>query len=385
MSKRSVFLRLYPYLCYLYTRIKMTKFLIPLLCLLVLTLFSCNEDVNVSSTYKESPVIYGLLDQNNDIHYIKINRGFVGPGNALEFSKIPDSNYFENVSAKVEELINNVPIRTWELRDTLLTTKDTNGVFFGPDQIVYYFDNGTVKLKEEAVYRLTVDINEGKLQVVGETKIVSQFGTNTSISNQTANLKLAKDPGEYLTSTIWANAGSAVFGSITVEIDVAEIRGADTTFIRIPWKIGENTTNNNKLTASGLGETFYRQIRDGLTNDNTISRRNLMGLNVKFIGGSNEFYNYILVNKPSSTLTQTKPIYTNLTVTNGFKVVGLFSARHTVDIYKPFEIENIVYIRAIDQNSTRELCEGSLLAPYLFCSQHSADNIASNPKSYACP
>ncbi len=351
---------------------------------------SCNEEIELSTEYKEAPIIYGLLDQNESMHVIKINRGFIGPGDAFEFSKIPDSNYFETVSAKVEELVGGVVQRSWDLKDTIIDTKSTDGVFFGPEQKVYIFhDNDPTvgspgQLDENAIYRLTVDINEGKLVVNGETKLVAGFGTTTSLSNQTSSLKLAKDPGEFVSSTVFCTAGSAVFGSITIEIDIAEIRGSDTTFLRIPWKIGESPTSNNRLSAVGQGETFYSQIKSGITNDNTITRRNFMGFNAKFIGGASEFYNYILVNKPSSTLTQTKPIYTNLSVTNGYNVVGLFSARSTVSVYKPFVVGNIAYIRSIDQNSTRELCEGQILGMDLFCSQHPGDNILTNPQSFRC-
>ncbi len=363
----------------------MTKSLFTIFALGLFVLLGCREDVQINAEYKHTPVIYGLLDQSEDIHFIKINRGFVGPGDAFEFAKIPDSNYFENVSAKVEELVNNVAVRTWQLKDTLINTKSTEGVFFGPQQKVYYFDNGAQKLSEDATYRLTVDINEGELFVYGETKLVSGFGSTNSLANQTTSLKFAKDPGEYTPSTVWASSGNAVFGSVALNIDIAEIRGTDTTFIQIPWKLGEGPMQNAKISETGQGETFFNIIKAGLTNDNTITRRNFMGVTAEFIGGSSEFYNYILVNQPSSTLTQTKPTYTNLTVSGDYKAIGLFSARHTVRQYKPFVFGNIAYIRAIDQNTTRELCQGSILAPYLFCSQHPGDVGGVNPKDYACP
>lgn len=365
---------------------QMTKLIYTTLALLFLGLSACKEEISVTSEYKEAPVIYSLLDQNENVHMVKINRGFIGPGNAFDFAKIPDSNYFENVSAKVEELVNNVAIRTWNLQDTMIATKSTEGIFFGPEQKVYFFETSdSDPLIENAIYRLTVDINEGKLQVVGETKLVAGFATSSSLHSQTSQLKLAGDPGEYKGATVYATKGSAVFGSTTIEIDIAEIRGSDTTFLRIPWKMGENAISGTQLSLTGQGEAFYNVVKAGLTNDNSITRRNFMGFNAKFIGGANEFYNYILVNKPSSSLTQTKPIYTNLTVTNGFNVVGLFSARSTVEVYKPFVLNNIAYIRALDQNSTRELCEGSILSPYLFCSQHPGDIGSANPKTYACP
>lgn len=362
----------------------MTKIYFALLAFALLGLTSCREDVLINSEYKESPVIFCLLDQSEDIHFVKINRGFVGPGDALVFAKIPDSNYFENVSAKIEEWVNNVPVRTWQLDDTLLNTKDTDGAFFGPQQKVYYFNNGAQKLRTDAIYRLTVDIEEGKLQVKGETKLVSGLALSHTLSQQTAQLKPAKDPGVYQSVTVSCDAGSSAFGSIKLYMDIAEIRGSDTTVVTAPWKLGEGVAVNGKLIYAGQGETFYTQIKAALTNDNTITRRNFLGFTAEYIGGANEFYNYILVNKPSSSLTQTKASFTNLTVTSGYTVVGLFSARNTFRVYKPFTSGTQAFVRSLDVNSTRELCQGAILNSYLFCSQHPGDIGGANPKDYAC-
>ena len=57
---------------------------------------SCKEDIELVGSYKETAVIYALLDQSESIHFLKINRAFIGPGNALEIAKIPDSSYFKN-------------------------------------------------------------------------------------------------------------------------------------------------------------------------------------------------------------------------------------------------------------------------------------------------
>ena len=107
--------------------------------ILLLFLYSCNEKINYVGEFKETAVIYGLLDHADTIHFIKINRAFIGPGNALEIAQIPDSNYFDQVDATISEYMDGNLIRTWELRDTLIQNKDTNGVFYAPEQKVYYF------------------------------------------------------------------------------------------------------------------------------------------------------------------------------------------------------------------------------------------------------
>ena len=68
--------------------------------------------------------MYGLIDQADSVHYIKITRAFIGPGNSLEYAQIPDSNYFKTVNATITEKINGNTGRTWTLFDTTILNKD---------------------------------------------------------------------------------------------------------------------------------------------------------------------------------------------------------------------------------------------------------------------
>ena len=105
----------------------------------LVVLNSCNEKVKLVGNFQETAVVYGLLDQADSLHYIKINRAFIGPGNALEIAQIPDSSYFNNVEAIISEYTNGTLTRSWLLRDTILDNKDPNGVFYAPEHKVYYF------------------------------------------------------------------------------------------------------------------------------------------------------------------------------------------------------------------------------------------------------
>lgn len=94
----------------------------------------------------------------------------------------------------------------------------------------------------------------------------------------------------------------------------------------------------------------------------------------------------MVVNKPSSTLAQTKPSYTNLSVSNGKRVIGIFSSRQTITSFKPFFVgAGQAYLRAIDKKSTKELCTGPITGLLLFCSDHPGDNVLNLEEPYACP
>src|ERR1700722_992454 len=63
-------------------------------CFIILLFIACNNKLNIDAPYKDITVVYGLLDQNDSAHYIRINKAFLGIGNALTMAQQYDSiNY----------------------------------------------------------------------------------------------------------------------------------------------------------------------------------------------------------------------------------------------------------------------------------------------------
>ena len=367
--------------------------------------YSCSEKVNLVGDFKETAVVYGLLDHSDSIHFIKITRAFIGPGNALEIAQIPDSSYFNQVEATVSEFVNGNITRTWTLEDTIIENKDTNGAFYGPEQKVYFFKtlpttvsssglNGVIQtspnpqltsLNPDATYKFKAIINGGEFEVTGETELVK--GITTAASTQNFTFKFANNPGEYVpTGVAVSNSGNSFVVNTQLDIAFNEHRGNDITEKRFNWKLGEvSTLPGTAKTFSAVGQTFYDLVKANVSNDPTITRRTFNGIYLTVTGGAEELYNYMLVNQPSSTLAQSKPSYTNLTVSNGKRVVGIFSSRQTIKIFKPFYVSaQQAFIRAIDKKSTRELCQGPITGTLLFCSNHPGDNVVNQEEAYAC-
>ena len=372
---------------------------------IIVILFSCNEQIELSGDFKETAIVYGLLDHSDSMHYVKITRAFIGPGNAVDIAQIEDSSYFNSVYATIEELEGGTVTRTWVLSDTIIENKDTNGVFFAPTQKVYYFKTlpttistsgafGTVQtspnpqlssLNPNAQYRLNADINDGLFRVSATTDLVNGLTTNATSQNFT--FKFASNPGEYKAQSVTiSNTGNAHVVNAKIGINIAEYIGEDAVSQTIDWTIGENDVMpNSSITFSAQGETFYNRVIDNVTNDPLIDQRNFLGFEVVMTGGSEDLYNYITVNQPSSSLAQTKPTYTNLEVTNGYRVIGIFSSIQTIKTFRPFYVSpQQAFIRAIDKKSTQELCEGPITGLLQFCSKHPADNVVGNEESFAC-
>ncbi len=347
---------------------------------------SCKEEVDLIGEYKETAFVFGLLDQADSIHTIKIMRTFVGPGNAEDIAKIPDSNYFENVNATITEYVNNIETRSWILTDTILTNKDENGAFFAPEQKLYYFATSPSNpLNPDATYRLKIDIDNGKFSVEGETELVD--GITTSMSSQNAQFKFVSDPAEYIPSSLSVNTGSSFIVNTKLNVSYSEIGSSFSNTKSFDWNLGEvETTPGSSLTFSANGQTFYNLMAASCANGSpSVQERNMGKIDVVITGGAEVLYNYMLVNQPSSSLAQSKPTYTNLSVTDGYGAIGIFSSRQTVTVTKPFFTSAAqAYIRSIDKKSTSELCIGPITGSYFFCSHHPGDNILNNEEPYSC-
>jgi hypothetical protein len=350
---------------------------------------SCKEDIDLTGDAKETAVIYGLLNQADSVHFVKINRAFISNDNSLITAQIPDSNYFQNIDATIKEIVNGNVVRTWILKDTIIENKEP-GVFYAPEQKLYYFKTTVAQpliANANTQYKLDVSVNEGEFAVSGITKLIAGMSITQPQSYFTFATSDVATKG-YATSTVGFNKGDAFVANVKIQITIKEYIGSNFTTKILDWNLGDlnsasMTTATNLVNANG--KTFYTVIRDGVTNDPNITKRMLKSIKVILTGGSEDLEKYMKLAAPSSSLAQTKPTFTNLTATNDRKVVGIFSARSTTTISKEdwilFGVST--YKVAIDKNSMKELGIGSLTGSLLFCTDNPQYNIGT-PEQYFC-
>ena len=113
---------------------------------------SCETDFNVNADWKEVTVVYGLLDQNRDKQYVRINKAFLGNENAYVMASESDSiNYNpNNLEVKIEKLsISGNVLETKILSDTIMFKED--GLFSVEENIVYVFDTDNFMNQEKLI------------------------------------------------------------------------------------------------------------------------------------------------------------------------------------------------------------------------------------------
>jgi len=188
--------------------------------ILSIILTSCKEDIEPNLDGKITAIVYGLIDQNDTLHYVKINRAFYGGGNATEIALISDSSYFKTVEATVKEYQGETLKRTWVLEDTIIPNKE-EGAFYGPEQKVYYFKtNKSTPLIADGFteYRLEAVMDKGlssECTVSGKTTLVSGFKINDPKSQDgipKGNFKFANNDAQingYQTTKVRIEVGTA--------------------------------------------------------------------------------------------------------------------------------------------------------------------------------
>ena len=288
-------------------------------------LFSCDDSFNVNAEWKDITVVYGLLNQADTVNYIKINKAFLGDGNALVMAKIPDSSsYGNNLEVKIQEFNGSELLNTFLLDTVTISDKDT-GIFYNPDQLVY---KTNAVLNEDYTYKLLIRNKETGKIISAETKLIHDFSIKKPRYGQKINFTA--------TSPLTANWYSAVNGKryqLTIKFHYKEINlnTNDTIDKTIEWPQGEiksiGNSGGEELEFKYLGSQFFSTIESHLSYNPDVARIPGQVEHVITVGGE-ELNSYIEVYEPSSSIIQEKPEYTNI-----YNGIGIFSSRYNKSIF----------------------------------------------------
>ena len=294
---------------------------------------SCNDELEVNAEWKDITVVYGILDQNDSIHYLKITKAFLGPGDALSFAKIADSsNYPEKLDVRLEGWeINSEYDSTLKqtiLFDTITITNKEEGdsIFYYPDQLVYQ-SVGETELNSNYIYKLFIKDNRTGKEVTAETQLVQKIGTITKPQPSPARASFI--PGSRLQAE-WTSAKGGKRYQLVARFFFLETKIADPSqqvLKYIDWVIfndlkTENTDPGNRMTYSYSADIFYNVLGNKIPVDPSVSRTAYQ-MEYIFTVAADDLNTYMEVTEPSYTIVQEKPPYTN--IVNG---IGIFSSRH---------------------------------------------------------
>ena len=295
--------------------------LLPLL-LSTLLISSCETDFDLNAEWKDITIVYGLLNQNDSIHYIRVQKAFLGEGNTLHMALEPDSNIYKGkLEVVMEEWSGSNRLRQIKL-DTISIHEKEDGVFFNPTQPLFYT---TETINPNYLYKLLITNKETDKLISSETRLINDFSITRPAANTQINFQVV---GSNTRTFVWKHTPNAGRYQMILRFNYVDVNQntGDTIPRFVDWNSQiikvSNVSGSNDIEVSFLNETFFTMVETRVPKLDNVLR---YPVNVEIIvhAAAKEFSTYIDVNEPTSSLIQEKPEYTN--IENG---LGIFSARY---------------------------------------------------------
>jgi len=281
----------------------------------------CSNDVDINASYEQIVVVYGLLDPNEDTTYLKINKAFLGPDNALVMAKVPDSSQF----------IQKLDVRIWPADnpgdvhyfDTITVNDKEDGTFYNPNQVIYY-----------SAFQPQPDMNYLLRIIYGDNEITSEamtFSFSTfDITSPGFALKIGINNDVNPKAVAWNRKDDAPRYDVAIRFHFKEIHegSADTVYRSFVWfRDTQKSSIGDEVESYYTGNTFYAALTEYVPYDDPAEEAKVTARftdDIDFIveAGGTDLNTYLEVNEPSSSIVQDRPEYSN--IENG---IGIFSSR----------------------------------------------------------
>ncbi len=278
--------------------------------------YSCTTDFEVTAPYRDIPVVYGLLNASDSIQYIRIQKAFLGKGNALIMAQHADSIYYSDILDVILEeynasgnLLRLIPL----IRDTL---PKEPGIFASSPHYIYRTQGE--KIYTFCHYKLFIRNRESGAIYTSQTEVVD-------------DLNVIK-PTPFPAQINWLGFPYAIEYSTMPEGYLYQLiirfyyteRNVFTNQVQLKyldWKFPERTKEHPSSFTIGNYD-FFIFVASQLEPDPNV-KRHAVEFEFYFHVAGQSFYDYMLVNTPPSGVNQEVPLFTN--ISNG---LGIFSSRN---------------------------------------------------------
>ncbi|HHT03712.1 MAG TPA: hypothetical protein GX005_05240 [Bacteroidales bacterium] len=313
------------------------KLIIILLFIASLIVFvSCEVEFNPNGDWKETTIVYGILDQDADTNFIRVQKCFLGDGNYIQFAREKDSIYYKQEDIEVSIYgFYDWETSGWDTTKAKQTihfnytenySKPDSGDFYSEIAPIYY---STTKLNPEFTYYLLVkNLKTGNI-TTANTRLVSNYKV-TSPSGFVFGFNYNATYNANILTCKWVSAISPIKGEIArsfqPSIRFNFMENGIPSYVNISSSSIINPfTDTDKTLEYKIFETdFLFQLKNKIS-DRGYAVRSFMNDSPSFevyvYGSGKSLKEYIDNNAPLVSLTE-KPLYSN--IENG---TGIFSSR----------------------------------------------------------
>ncbi|MBT3244471.1 MAG: DUF4249 family protein [Bacteroidetes bacterium] len=294
--------------------------------LILVCMPGCDNDIELLTPSREMPVVYCILNQNDSVHFVRLERSFAGHENAFVMARESDSIYYNHAEVYLEEWYDR-EYRSTIPFDLIDTIRRDSGIFAYHKNPIYA---AKASLNGNSVYKLNIRIPDGDSLITAQTHLVDGIRI---IKPEFTRPTIAFSAYNNYLNVEWMSAPYARIYFLQLRFNYLEVLGLDTITKSMTWNIShfvsEHAKGGKKMDTQILHENFYKWISAKFASPQKGIKRiaTKKAIDLIFTVGGEELYTYMDVTNPNSSIVTERPVYTN--ISNG---IGLLSARYEQEI-----------------------------------------------------
>lgn len=279
----------------------------------ILLSVACKNEIDINAPWRETPVVFGLLDANNQVQYLRIQKTYQNSVNQTtqQGARYSDSLYFDTLYVTVTSDFNETFI--FEKIDT---TK--NDGFFANDKAVLYKAN--FKPVNGRKYTLNIFSPSTGKKYTSTTNVIGAAETTQSGSPPLFRVRNYPEP-----RTLRYTPGRDAFiYDIMIRLNYTEYNVFGDSlqqFIDYPVRTDLPIATYTQRTESFTTSNFLKYIAENISKKPGIERK-FRSINYVFAGGSQDLKLFIDISRPINSFVQVKPEFSNIE-----GALGIFSSR----------------------------------------------------------
>lgn len=324
-----------------------------LLLAIPLAWISCDKEVQINDEYKDITIVYGLLNPNDSVSYLRIEKAFLSDGDIFQAAQIPDSNvygYKLNVKVKSE----NETI----VFDTITVYNKQEGIFYAPKMQVYYAVTKDL-LNTDDDFELEIKNPKTGDELSSSTKLISGSRITVKYPRPGGKIDFYNDNDIEYEST--KNARTY---QVNVRFHYAEEtvnQPESRTYHYVDWVFPTQQSQfldgGELMRTAYIGEQWFFNLESNIEpfdSDPDDLKVRFYGDCETIISIADETFNtYLEINKPSASLVIDRPEFTN--IENGY---GIFASRSSKSQYNAIHERSTTILKGMeDLNFARSMFE----------------------------
>lgn len=297
----------------------------------ILMFSACETDFQLEGEWKDIPVVYAFLSEQDTAHYIRVEKAFLEPGgDATVIAQKPDSIYYDDSQLTVTLEVDGESFVLQRVNGTDEGYPREDGPFATTPNYLYKLPIAGVNLQGGDPFTVIVDRVGEAEPAIASTSVVEEMEiTGTPISGA---LKFGEFEKNYNLSWRPNGDNARVFDLRLVFKYEESLPNDPTTFVEkeVEWVFDDafirDDDNLSLQTYRFPNGTFYQFLGSAIPVDNNVTRK-FDHIVFKISGAGKEIEEYLRIAGANTGITssQALPVYTN--VEGG---LGVVTSRYTV-------------------------------------------------------